>query len=173
MTIHAIIELVRYKWTARGRHGIHSPFVYSFIEDVLQNRSRFFEEPEPLDPRFSWLGAKYSKLASRIASYYRLRDIISLPAVREELAESYDLILYKALDPAGWLETFSENKNLLRKEGAVLIPDIHNSRRHSEAWQLLCNRPDILMSLDMFGVGLLFFKEDFLQPQHFVLRWQG
>lgn len=29
-------EFIKYKWQAKGRHGIHSPFVYDFIENVLQ-----------------------------------------------------------------------------------------------------------------------------------------
>lgn len=36
MTLHAFIQYVKYRWKAKGRHGVHSPFVYKFIEDGLQ-----------------------------------------------------------------------------------------------------------------------------------------
>ncbi len=39
MTLHALIQYIRYKWKAKTRHGIHSPFVYAFIDDCLAKKS--------------------------------------------------------------------------------------------------------------------------------------
>jgi len=36
MTIHSIVELLKYKWKAKGRHGIHSPFVYNLVDIGLK-----------------------------------------------------------------------------------------------------------------------------------------
>lgn len=36
MTVHSIIELLKYKWKAKGRHGIHSPFVYDLVDKGLK-----------------------------------------------------------------------------------------------------------------------------------------
>jgi len=36
MTIHSIVELLKYKWKAKGRHGIHSPFVYNLVDKGLK-----------------------------------------------------------------------------------------------------------------------------------------
>lgn len=34
--MNLVNEFIKYKWQAKGRHGIHSPFVYDFIGNVLQ-----------------------------------------------------------------------------------------------------------------------------------------
>lgn len=39
MSAFTFVERLRYRRQARGRHGIHSPFVYRFIEDCL-NRDK-------------------------------------------------------------------------------------------------------------------------------------
>lgn len=38
MTTHSIVELLKYKWKAKGRYGIHSPFVYSLVDVGLKGR---------------------------------------------------------------------------------------------------------------------------------------
>lgn len=37
MTLHAFIEWVKYAAKAKGRHGTHSPFVFSFAEWLKNN----------------------------------------------------------------------------------------------------------------------------------------
>lgn len=36
--MNLLYEFIKYKWQAKGRHGIHSPFVYDFIEKVLKHK---------------------------------------------------------------------------------------------------------------------------------------
>ncbi|MCB0395020.1 MAG: class I SAM-dependent methyltransferase [Flavobacteriales bacterium] len=40
--LNAVAKYIRYLSKARTRHGIHSPFVYRFIEEVIRNRSHFY-----------------------------------------------------------------------------------------------------------------------------------
>jgi hypothetical protein len=172
MTLHAITQYLAYKWQAMGRHGIHSPFVYSFIEDVIQDRKRIFTGQQ-IHPAFLWLGDKYGRLASRIVSYYSFKDLLIIPGDQPEITGRYNFLVFQADDPNRWVSDFDKKAHLLQTDSVILIPDIHQTLCHTTSWQLLCNHPKVLMSIDMYGVGLLFFKKEFREQQHFVLRYKG
>jgi hypothetical protein len=35
VTFHAFIEYLKYRWKAKTRHGVHSPFAYRLVDEVL------------------------------------------------------------------------------------------------------------------------------------------
>lgn len=39
MTFHAFIEYLKYRLHAQTRHGVHSPFVYRFVESGLRGKN--------------------------------------------------------------------------------------------------------------------------------------
>lgn len=61
MTFHAIKEYIRYRFTAVGRHGLHSPFAYHLVDNCLLN-----------SPDIS--------LYQRLTDYFGNKHIIWLPA---------------------------------------------------------------------------------------------
>lgn len=40
MSLHSFIEFIKYRSKAKTRHGIHSPFVYAFIDNCLGKKSQ-------------------------------------------------------------------------------------------------------------------------------------
>lgn len=40
MTLHAFTAYIKYRLKAKSRHGIHSPFVYAFIDNCLGKKSK-------------------------------------------------------------------------------------------------------------------------------------
>lgn len=40
MTLHAIIEYLKYRLRAKNRHGVHSPFTYHLNDTLLRDRSK-------------------------------------------------------------------------------------------------------------------------------------
>jgi predicted O-methyltransferase YrrM len=58
----------------------------------------------------------------------------------------------------------------LRDGGVLLLDDIYWSAEMTAAWQELCSRAEVSLSIDLFSLGLLFVRQD-RNKQHFILRW--
>jgi predicted O-methyltransferase YrrM len=72
-----------------------------------------------------------------------------------------------------YLPTISYFETLLPHlhEGSIVVlDDIYWSEEMKKAWQNICQRPEVMLSIDLFWVGILFFRKK--QPkQHFLLRF--
>ena len=56
------------------------------------------------------------------------------------------------------------------EESVFVFDDIHWSAEMHEAWQVIKNHPTVMISIDLFYVGLVFFRKN--QPkQDFILRF--
>jgi predicted O-methyltransferase YrrM len=56
------------------------------------------------------------------------------------------------------------------EESVFVFDDIHWSDEMHEAWQHISKHPDVMISIDLFFIGLVFFRKN--QPkQHFILRY--
>ncbi|HEX7902608.1 MAG TPA: class I SAM-dependent methyltransferase [Chitinophagaceae bacterium] len=63
---------------------------------------------------------------------------------------------------------------LLPKIGndAILIfDDIHWSREMEEAWETIKNHSSVRCTVDLFFIGIVFFRREFTEKQHFVIRF--
>lgn len=56
------------------------------------------------------------------------------------------------------------------EESVFVFDDIHWSEEMHDAWKYISKHPSVMISIDLFFVGLVFFRKN--QPkQHFVLRY--
>ena len=168
MTLHAIIEYARYRWKAKDRHGVHSPFAYALSEKVLNNTS---DSKQHTTNQQKWLSSKYQALLDRVTAYYNYNNIYCLTADDNTTISDQDMFLLKADKPGNWVRLLNKYYTSLSSDGAVLIAGIHKTKRHSAKWRRLYNHPKVMMSFDLYGVGLLFFKKEFKEKQHFVLKY--
>ncbi len=51
-----------------------------------------------------------------------------------------------------------------------VFDDIHWSRGMGEAWDYIKNHPETVVTLDLFQMGIVFFRKE-LSPQHFIYRF--
>lgn len=59
-----------------------------------------------------------------------------------------------------------------RNEQSIFIfDDIHWSKEMEEAWKEIQQHPDVTLTIDLFFIGLVFFKRDFKAKQHFIIRF--
>ena len=167
MTAHNFIAYIQYKWRGKGRHGTHSPFVYDFIEHVLLNKELLNKGYLVKCP---WLPLKYENLICRIATYYNYKNVLNLPAAAVP-ENGVDILLLPEKEPAKWISLMNEYLYLLSRNGVVIMTGIHKTAARGKAWSAAMKHPQVHMSIDLFGIGLLLFKEEFKERQHFVLKY--
>lgn len=53
----------------------------------------------------------------------------------------------------------------------IVLDDIHWSAEMEAAWETIKAHPQVRMSIDLFFVGIVFFREEFKVKQHFTIRF--
>jgi predicted O-methyltransferase YrrM len=257
------IKYLRYYWNAaNGKgHGIHSPFVFEFVTEVLNNKGEYYDFGKIESARTSFLnndrvievkdlGAgstgnnsgrrmvrdiakralkspKYASLLFRIVNHYQPQNILELgtslgitssylaaanrsarlltlegvPAIasvakdyfREsdlsniELVEgNFDDTLPVALRSLGRVDLayidgnhryaptikyFEEILEYSHDYSILILDDIHWSKEMEQAWDHCRADARVRLSIDLFFIGLLFFRKEFKVKQDFVIRF--
>jgi predicted O-methyltransferase YrrM len=53
----------------------------------------------------------------------------------------------------------------------LVFDDIHWSRGMEQAWREISSHPRVRCTIDLFFIGIVLFREEFRQPQHFTIRY--
>jgi predicted O-methyltransferase YrrM len=56
-------------------------------------------------------------------------------------------------------------------DSILVVDDIHWSREMEAAWETIRAHPQVRCSIDLFFTGLVFFREEFREKQHFSIRF--
>lgn len=250
-----------YLFRSNNRHAVHSPFVYSLVEEVFRDHRKFyaFEQIEKrrkellADHRrieITDLGAgsalqrkterrvwdlakyaakspRYGKLLFRLVNYFQPETILELgtslgistaylasaksdakiwtlegcPEIsniaRENFARmglsnikmiegNFDDTLAPTLlqiskldfafidgnhrrDPT--LRYFSQCLTQTHNNSILIFDDIHWTKEMESAWKEIKANPAVTMTIDLFFMGLVFFRKEFKEKQHFILRY--
>lgn len=88
------------------------------------------------------------------------------------LAPSLDFVYVDGnhrLEPT--LRYFRQMQPFLHADSIVVFDDIHWSEEMEDAWAALKADPSVTCSVDLFYIGILFFRREFFTPQHFTIRF--
>ena len=69
------------------------------------------------------------------------------------------------------LRYFSELLINANPSSIFIFDDIHWSAEMESAWQKIKQHPQVLLTVDLFFIGIVFFKTDFKQKQDFIIRF--
>lgn len=53
----------------------------------------------------------------------------------------------------------------------MVFDDVHWSAEMEEAWEIIKEDPAVTLSIDLFFIGIVFFRKDFLVKQHYTIRY--
>jgi hypothetical protein len=185
MNAFQLKEYLRYRRTAKGRHGVHSPAVYRFVAEALRPPDKRFKNTSPYHSESGEL-LQTDMLMRRIVHHFHFKKIVvhdaddqnshsfqAASGITDDIPhETYDRLLdWHAISPERWTELFRKNVVGFGGKDVITVSGIHQSATHVAAWQALTAQPEVRLSIDLFTIGLLFFSEDFKERQHFVLKY--
>jgi predicted O-methyltransferase YrrM len=242
-------------------HGTHSPFVFDFITQVLNNRNHYYayDSVEALREKLKLnkeiiqvedMGAgsgstksntrsiasiakhaakpkKYGQLLFRIVNHYQPSTILELgtslgittsylalgnqqanlvtiegsKTIAEKALENFaylgvnnvkliqgnfDRILPKTVEALAQidmafvdgnhrkqptLDYFEQLLPVMTESSVMVFDDIHWSADMEEAWEQIRGDKRVMLSIDLFFLGLIFFNPAFKVKQHFTIRF--
>jgi len=66
---------------------------------------------------------------------------------------------------------FRELMSKTNNESVLVFDDIHWSREMEQAWETIKEHPSVRGSIDLFFIGVVFFRKEFREKQHFKIRF--
>lgn len=95
----------------------------------------------------------------------------SLPVLLSQI-QNVDLLFvdgnHRKEPTVRYFQQFLSNRN---DDSIFIFDDIHWSTEMEEAWKAIKQHPSVTLTIDLFFIGLVFFKKDFKAKQHFVIRF--
>ena len=69
------------------------------------------------------------------------------------------------------IEYFNNFLGYMSKDGMMIFDDIHWSQEMEQAWVTIKAHPAVRCTIDLFFIGIVFFREEFMEKQHFNIRF--
>src|SRR5262249_27487483 len=69
------------------------------------------------------------------------------------------------------LRYFEQVVSKVHEASVIILDDIHWSEEMEQAWKKIQQHPAVTCTIDLFFIGLVFFKEDIKTTQHFTIRF--
>jgi hypothetical protein len=191
--VNRFIEIIKYTWKAKGRHGIHSPFVYDLLDNCFKipvSREKITRISSKINVHVNTLNCvmqlskhlNYSTLLTEKALQSDIEGLtkeLSIPSEVQNLS-FFDQVEKERHASIILLNAHSRNDDiskivnkllpLLDENSLILINGIRaNDLAYSE-WKQLKEKTEFHFSADVFHFGIL-AKRTFQVKEQFILRY--
>jgi len=187
-SVNRLVEFIKYKWKASGRHGIHSPFIYDLIENGIRT-SIIKAEFHPNDSK----NIDFQKFVFKLIRYFKPQYILidenkeitswknffqenfmdlKVRLNTEEFNNSsntdeFDIIFIS--EPTNLLEKVSRLIPYFGNDTILIVYGIRNNQLVFNEWRKLCEMKTFHVSIDFFQSGLI-MKRNQQEKEHFTLK---
>lgn len=196
-----LLKYLQYYWVASNSkgHGIHSPFVFKFIQEILNGKSpltaienntpavkQILDQIEaagsaPLTPKnkiviarlLQWLNP-ITTLVTGDKKQFDADSAINTNAKigSTQSVESIDFaFIGEGQDGATILQSVNRVMDKMHSNSWVILHGIHADSNMETVWNTLKEHSNIRLSIDLFTIGILFCRKEQKEQEHFIIRY--
>ena len=196
-----LLKHLQYYWVASNSkgHGIHSPFVFKFIQDILNGKSpltaienntpavkQILDQIEaavsaPLTPKnkiviarlLQWL----NPIKILVTGDKRPFDADSAINTNAKIGstqsvESIDFaFIGEGQDGVRILQSVNRVMDKMHSNSWLILHGIHADSNMETVWNTLKEHSNIRLSIDLFTIGILFCRKEQKEQEHFIIRY--
>jgi hypothetical protein len=163
-----------------GRHDVHSPSIYSLLDESLRGGKARFSLPEFRNENGDLWKGDY--LLLRFLRHFQIPEIIlfnengtDVFRVKDSKNTHSEELKFESLwifeTPQELNEKFDSLISRVNSETIIVVQNIHERASSDHYWEALQERAQVRASLDFFRLGVLMFSHDFREKQRFVLKY--
>jgi len=174
VTLHETRQYLKYRWIAKGRHGTHSPFVYAFVEDMLLHTHNEGMLIKNILHYFQFKNIREYTLAppaQPTVVITKVHDGNENGPLKKTAGLTFDRLCILNANPAPGSKQLEQYVADMQPNDVLLIKPLHKTEAHTQQWNELKGDPRVKLSIDLFSMGLLFFRDEFKEKQYFVLKY--
>ena len=165
--MYKFFQYVKFLLRATNQHGVHSPFIYSYLTKCLYTKHRFHKR-------------KSLDILLKSIDYFNVERVQTDDegAVSQIITEHYPkasiiesragLIFLKKPEKHLFTQIFSST-NPISNDCILLIDNIYSNAEHKIIWNDLKNNDRVSVTIDMFYCGAVFFRKE-QEKEHFKIR---
>jgi hypothetical protein len=193
-----LLKYLQYYWVASNSkgHGIHSPFVFKFIQEILNGKSPLIaiENNTPavkqildqieaagsvaLAPKnkiviarlLQWLNP-ITILVTRDKKQFETETVMQANGTNEAVEKIDFAFLGEGQDRATILQYVIRLMDKMHYNSWVILHGIHADSNMEAAWNQLKQHTSIRLTIDLFSIGILFCRKEQKEKEHFIIRY--
>lgn len=153
---------LKHKLKAKGRHSIHSPFLFELYEDCVKNSSKLSKRKRFIRKIKS---IKNSNHISKSKIEIKKQNFINCLSKRINT----ELVIINATNTKEYIISHFENIENSKNIKFIIIDNIHSRQEATETWEEIITKESVSLSVDFYHLGLISISKDFAK-QHFRLK---
>ena len=165
--VFKILHYLKFLLNSTNQHGVHSPFIYSYVTKCLYAKSKY---PQ----------SKSMNVLLKSIGYFNIKEV-NIPENQQaqKIVQEYfphvnissrpSKILWVSAYQSKLLVTVLSDENSLMNDSLLLIDGIYSNSRNYTVWRTLKNNKKVRVTVDMYYCGAVFFRKE-QAKEHFKIR---
>lgn len=195
--LRIVKDFLVHRFKAKNRHGLHSPFVYRLVDEIIYDFRAKNVYPEiekfrkvlAMNKSESMVSsAKTDQLIYRLVADLNPHVVMVLGPVNEitkhyiqkaapkaiwyteidSSPESVDFIFISAEENEQALKRFGDCLPKVHENTMVIINGIYMDKSRKRAWATIKADPKVTVTVDLFWMGLVFFRKGQAKEDFFI-----